>query len=297
MEITFLGTSAMQPTKDRNPSSIFINHKNQNILIDCGEGTQRQLQIANISPTKITKILISHWHGDHVLGLPGLIMTLAASEYTKKLEIYGPKGTKKYMNNLLNLFITKNELNIEIKELKKEEKFLETKDLLFSNFKLNHSTDCLGYVIKEKNRRKMKLSYLKKFGLTKDPILGRLQQGKNINYKGHKILVNDATDLIIGKKISIVSDTTYTSSIIKNVKNSDILIIESTYSKELIKKAKEYKHLTSEQAAKIAKQANVKQLILTHIGKRFKNTSILLKEAKEVFKNTKIAKDFLKIKA
>lgn len=295
MKITFLGTSGMQPTKNRNASSILINHKDENILIDCGEGTQRQLRKANISPTKITKILISHSHSDHILGLPGLIITLGASEYSKTLEIYGPKGTKKLMKNIQKTFIQKNKVNLKVNDITKEGSFLETKDLAFSNVKLNHSTICLGYIIKEKDRRKMKMSYLKKFGLTKDPILGKLQQGKNITHKGHKILVKDATTLVSGKKISIIMDTAPTENAIKAVKNSDLLVTESTFSSALKHKAKYYKHLTSEDAARIAKKSNSKKLILTHFGKRFNTPTIMLKEAKKIFKNTRAAKDLLTI--
>src|SRR3989344_5430233 len=102
INITFLGTSSMMPTKERNHSSILITYKDQGILVDCGEGTQRQLRIAGIKPGKITKLLITHWHGDHVLGIPGLIQNLAANNYRRALEIYGPKGTKKYLKNMLS---------------------------------------------------------------------------------------------------------------------------------------------------------------------------------------------------
>ena len=136
----------------------------------------------------------------------------------------------------------------------------------------------------------MKLFYLKKFGLKKDPLLGKLQQGKNIRYKGHRILVKNATTLIPGKKITIILDTIYFKNIAKNAKDSDILIVESTFSSELKSTAKECKHLTSDQAAKIAKQAKAKKLILTHIGSRHTGKE-LLKQAKKVFKNTTIAKD------
>ncbi len=285
----------MQPTKDRNASAILVNHKEENILIDCGEGTQRQFRKLNISPTKITKILISHWHGDHILGLPGLILTLGASEYSKTLEIYGPKGTKKYMKNIFKSFITKNKIDLKIKEINKEGTFLETKDLTISSVNLIHSSPCLGYLIKEKDKRKMKMPYLKKFGLTKDPILGKLQKGKNISYKGHKILVKDATTLIPGKKISIILDTSPSQKIISAVKNSDLLVTESTFSSKLKEKARLYKHLTSEDAARIAKKSNSKKLVLTHFGKRHNTTTLLLKEAKKIFKNTKAAKDLMTI--
>ena len=98
INITFLGTSSMIPTEDRNHSSIFLSYKNEGILIDCGEGTQRQLRIKKIKPSKITKLLITHWHGDHVLGIPGLIQNLGAHNYSKTLEIYGPKNSKKYLS-------------------------------------------------------------------------------------------------------------------------------------------------------------------------------------------------------
>ena len=285
----------MQPTRERNASSILLTHNEENILIDCGEGTQRQLRLADISPTKITKILISHWHGDHILGLPGLILTLGASEYSKTLEIYGPKGTKKFMKNIFKSFILKNRINMNIYEINKEGPFLETKDLILSNVNLNHTSTCLGYVIKEKDKRKMKLTYLKKFGLTRDPILGSLQKGKNITYKGHKILVKDATTLVPGKKISIISDTTPTSKIVKAVKDSDLLITESTFTSELKDKARLFKHLTSEDAANIAKKSKSKKLMLTHFGKRYNSSSPMLKEAKKTFKNTGAAKDLMTI--
>ncbi|MCX6711860.1 MAG: MBL fold metallo-hydrolase, partial [Candidatus Woesearchaeota archaeon] len=118
MKITFLGTSCMVPTKDRNHISILLNYKNENILIDCGENTQRQLKIANVSPTKITRILITHWDGDHVLGLPGLIQTLAANEYNKTLQIYGPKGSKEMVSNMLKTYNMKDKIKLSVIEVK-----------------------------------------------------------------------------------------------------------------------------------------------------------------------------------
>src|SRR3989339_74316 len=117
MELIFLGTSSMVPTKERNHTSILLTYKSDGILFDCGEGTQRQLSIAGIKPSKINKILITHWHGDHILGLPGLIQTLAAQEYSGSLEIYGPKGTKKFMDKMFEAFIFDKHIDIKIKEV------------------------------------------------------------------------------------------------------------------------------------------------------------------------------------
>src|SRR3989338_6503233 len=117
MEIIFLGTSSMVQTKERNQSAVLISYKIHGILIDCGEGTQRQLKLAGIPVTKITKILITHWHGDHTFGLPGLISTMGASNYNKTLEIYGPKGTRDRFNHLRRDYILRDELNIRINDI------------------------------------------------------------------------------------------------------------------------------------------------------------------------------------
>ena len=292
MKITFLGTSSMIPTKERNHPSILISHEQENILIDCGEGTQRQLKIASINPCKITKILITHLHNDHILGLPGLLQTLQTQNYSKTLEIYGPSKTSKFIKEIKNLF--KIQLPTKTIEIKKP-LFLETKNLQFKALKMKHNSTCLAYSITEKDKRKINLNYTKKFGLTKHPLLGELQKGKKITYKGKKITPEKATHLIKGKKITIIYDTVKNPNTIKISKDADLLIAESTYTSSLQDISKEYLHLTAEQAAEIAKKANAKQLILTHFSQRYKSSSIFLKEAKTIFKNTKLAKDFMTV--
>jgi len=295
MEITFLGTSGMQPTKDRNLSSLLLRYKAENILIDCGEGTQRQFRIADISPIKITKILITHLHGDHINGLPGFLQNLHKNEYKKTLEIYGPKGIK----NLIKLVLTianlgNNKLKVNVNEIEPGI-FLKTKDYFLTAKKLNHSCECYGYSFTEADKRKMDMKYLKKFKLKKHVLLGKLQKGKDIVYEGKKIKVKDATYIEKGKKITLIADTSYTEQATSLAKDSNLLICESTYNKEHKQKAREYKHLTSEDAANIAKKSKSKKLILTHFSQRYKDVSGLLKEAKKIFKETSIANDFMKV--
>ena len=284
----------MVPTKDRNHTSILLTYNAENILIDCGEGTQRQLKIANINPCKITKILLTHIHGDHTLGLPGLIQTLGANNYQKTLEIYGPKNTKNFINNILKTFHLENKIKLTTTEIDKR-KFLETKEFYLEALPLKHSTYTLAYSFTEKDKRKINLSYTKKFDLTKHPLLGELQKGKDITFKGKKITADKATILKKGKKISFIFDTELTQNCIEISKNADLLIAEATYESDLEEKAKEYQHLTSEQSALIAKKARVKALILTHFSQRYKTPDQSLKEAKKIFKNTQAAKDFLEI--
>ncbi len=295
MKIIFLGTGTMFPTKERNPSAILINYKNENILVDCAEGTQRQLRTAKISPAKITKILITHWHGDHVFGLPGLLQTIASTKTKKTLEIYGPIGTKNFMKIIHKVFIPERRLDVKTTEIKKQGKFFENKEFQLESYYLDHLTKCLGYSFVEKDKRKIDLNYVKKFGLKNHPLLGKLQKGQNVTYKGKRIPAAKATKIKKGKKISIILDTRLCQNAIKLAKNSDILITEATFLSELEKLAKEYGHLTAEQAATIAKKSKSKKLILTHFSQRYKDVNKIKKEASKIFKNVSISKDFLTI--
>ena len=293
IKLTFLGTGSMVPTKERNHVAVLISYKNENILVDCGEGTQRQLRLADISTTKITKILISHWHGDHVLGLPGLMYSLAANEYNKTLDIYGPKGTKNFMFHLLKGFSYRDQISYKIHEID-EGIFLDNKHFSLEAKNLEHTSPCLGYAFVEKDKRNIDVSYLKKnYKLTKHPILKRLHEGNDIVWKGKKIKASLATKLTKGKKISFVSDTVYSKHAIALAKNADVVVSEATYLEELEHKALDYKHLTAKQAAKIAKIAKAEKLVLTHFSQRYRTVKDMEKEAKSVFKNSVCAKDFM----
>lgn len=295
MKIIFLGTGSMIPTPQRNHPSTLISYKNENILVDCGESTQLQLKKAKIFPTKITKILITHWHPDHILGLPGMIATLGASNYQKELEIYGPKNTKKFFNNLFKAYIPPSKIKHKVIEIKKR-KFFENQDFILEALSLKHSCPCLGYSFIEKDRRNINLNYLKKYKLKQHPILKELKKGKDITWKGKKIKAKLATKVIKGKKITIITDTLENKNIIELAKNSDILIIEATHLDKLKERTKEFMHLTSKQSALIAKKAKVKKLILTHFSQRYKDVKELEKEAKKYFKNITAAEDLLTYK-
>jgi len=292
MEIIFFGTSGMHPTKERSLFSIFFRCNNENILVDCGEGTQRQMRMINIPSTKITRIFLTHLHGDHINGLPGLIQNLQANQYNRKLEIYGPIGLKKLIRNIHEIIGGK--LDVEVNEINQEIIF-RNKDFYAEAMELEHSAKVYGYSFIENDKRKINMDYLKRFNLTKHILLGDLQRGKDIVYEGKKIKSKDATTLAKGKKLTIITDTRYCDNAVRLAKDSDVLVCESTYDKELKDKAKEYKHLTTEDAAMIAKKSKSKKLILTHFSQRYSNVGFLVKEARKIFKNAIDAKDFMKV--
>jgi ribonuclease Z len=295
MEILFLGTASMVPTKERNHNGILIRQGNETVLVDCGEGIQRQLMIVGAKMNKITKILISHWHGDHVLGLPGLIQSMSASGYNGKLQIYGPNKTKTFMKRMFEVFAFDNKIDLEIIEVARG-KFFEGNDLILEAAQLDHNIPTVGYGLTENDKRKIDVKYVKKIGIPEGPLWGKLQKGKTVVWKSKKIYARDATILVPGKRLVIISDTLPCKSAVTLAKNSDLVICESTYSSDLEEKGKEHMHMTSGQAGMLAKKAKVGKLILTHFSARYKDTGELETDAKKYFKNVTCAKDFMEIK-
>lgn len=291
IKLTFLGTSDAIPSDKRNHTSILLNYNEENILVDCGEGTQRQMRKAKINPCKLTRVLITHWHGDHVLGLSGLLQTLALSGYNKTIIIYGPKGTKEFVKTVFRTFAFKEKLKFEVKEV--TGKFLETSDFILEAESLKHGVPCNAYsfVLKEKTRIDKKK--LEKFKIPCGPLLQKLKNGENITFDGKLYSAKQLTYKEKKKKISFVFDTAYDKKIFLLVKDSDLLICESAFSLKEEDKAKEFKHLTSKQAAEIAKQSKSKKLILTHLSQRYsKNPQEILLESKKYFKDCILASDF-----
>lgn len=295
MQLVFLGTSCMTPTKERNHTATLLLFENEGILVDCGEGTQRQLRIADIKLTKITRILISHWHGDHVLGLPGLMQSMGASDYNATLNIYGPEGTMKRIGEMLKPYVFYNKIEFSVHEVE-EGTFLDEEKFSLEAKPLEHGIPTLGYNFIEKERRKINLSYIKKIGIPEGPLLGKLQDGKSITFRGKHVMPEDATFAVKGKKISFISDTVLTKNCYELAKDADVLVCEAAYASALEEKAAEYGHMTAKQAAQIASQAGVKKLILTHFSARYKDTAELEEDAKTVFPNVSCAFDLMKIK-
>lgn len=295
IDVTFLGTSDSIPTAKRNHSAIFVEVAGEKILVDCGEGTQRQLRIAGISPTKIDRILITHWHEDHFLGLPGLFKTLAMMNYSKTLRIYGPKGTKHFIS-LLESLARHTDIKLEVYEVSSG-KFINKDDFLIEAKRMVHGTPTNAYSIILKDKIRIDKKKLADLRIPNSPLIKNLQKGKDVVINGKKIKSSSVSYVEKGKKLTIILDTAMNQKAIELARNSDVLISESSFSVQDKDRAKEYRHLTSEDAATIAKEAKVKKLILTHISQRYEsNLEKIKKEAKKIFKNVFLAKDFDKLK-
>jgi ribonuclease Z len=298
MKLTVLGTSASTPSKERNLSSILLNFNGLNYLFDCPEGTQRQLMKAKGSYMKIHSIFLSHFHGDHILGLPGLLATMSMHQRDYPLFFFGPKGVKEKVQKALELSLLK--VNFEIKAIElKQGKVLDEENFFVEAFKLKHDVPCYGFVFKEKDSLgKFSREKALKLKIPEGPLWRQLQKGKKVKV-GKKTFnpkdVLDASKKKTGKKISFVFDTLANNSYILKVKESDVLFHESTFLEKLKERAKETLHSTAKEAGKIAAKAKVKKLVLFHFSPRHKETEKFDIEAREFFGNVIAAKDLEEI--
>ena len=297
MELIFLGTSSMVPTKERSHSAVFITCRNQGILMDCGEGTQRQMKTAGIKLVKINKILISHWHGDHMLGLPGLLQTLSSGSntYSGTLEIYGPPGISAQFARLKEALEFQLSFETRIIDAKPGVIF-SNDDFRIETAELDHAVLSHGYSIIESDVRRIKTEEVKKLGIPEGPLLGSLQRNESVEWKGKTVSPEQVTELTKGKKLTIIPDTALCRSAIDLAKDADVIISESTYANDLHEKAELHKHLTAGQAGLIANKANAEKLVLTHFSQRYKNTQQVEEDARTVFDNVIAATDFMKLR-
>lgn len=300
MELEFLGTGAGVPAKHRNVSGIafkLLDERNAVWLFDCGEGTQMQILRTNIRPRKIEKIFITHLHGDHIFGLPGLISSRSFQGGNETLEIYGPKGIKNFIQTALKISQTRLSYNIKFFEIENEGLIFKDRQFQVYCQKLDHGITSYGYrVVEADHEGELQVAELQKLGVAPGPIYGRLKKGETVTLAdGRQLSGKDFVGAAKkGRIVTILGDTRRTQSAIELARGADALVHESTFNKNEAQMAKAYFHSTTHQAADVAKRAGVKQLLLTHISARYlgKDAVGLETEAKEVFPNTKIVKDF-----
>ena len=292
-KITFLGTSGSAPTKERGLSSVALQHEGTVMLFDCGEGTQRQMQLFGVNISKVKHIFITHAHADHVLGLAGLLRTMSLYHRQDPLTVYFPEGHQNVIESLIKFDNAIIGFEIMLKAVKPGT-VLRGEDFSVKAFKLNHSVTSYGYSFAEKDKTKFIAEKCRKLGI-KGEMFKEISKKGHVTIKGERVYLKDVTEQEQGKKFVYATDTRPLASTAKAAQNADILVHETTYEDKLSKLAKERKHSTSTEAAQIAKKAKVAKLVLYHFSTRYKDTSILLNEAKAIFPNSVAAYDGMSI--
>ena len=296
MKLVYLGTSAAAPTAERSLTCICLIRENEVLMFDAGEGAQIAYLKAGLPWNKKMKIFVTHLHGDHCLGILGLLQTMSLQKRTESVEIYGPAGIEEFITaniKVLNfglpfpVFIT----------IVEEGNVVDEKDYLVKCCDAQHGIPAFSYYFEEHERSGVFYpEKAKELGIPEGKLWQELQNGTSIEIDGKKIVSSQVTgEKRPGKKIGISGDTRPTEKLEKFFKDSDYLSFDCTFSFDLQDRAIETNHSTAREAAELAKNANVKNLILTHFSARYSDESVLLNEAKEIHQSTLAAKDLLEI--
>ncbi|MBI3271849.1 MAG: ribonuclease Z [Planctomycetes bacterium] len=285
----------MKPSRERNTSAVFLARGAEGILFDCGEGTQRQFLHKDLRLTRVTQVLLSHWHGDHVLGLAGLIATLGASEYPGTLRIFGPKETAQRLALWSRAVPFDHAIQLDVREFGEGGVFQRGPDFTLEALPLKHRVPCLGYAFQEADRRRMNVEALTALGVPQGPLWGALQHGQAVEWAGRRITPEEATVPVRGRRVAYLTDTLLTENCYRLAADADLLICEAPHASDLRDKADEYMHLTARDAGRIAARSGAKRLLLQHFSVRYTDTRELVDDARREFANTTAAEDFMTV--
>ncbi len=295
IDVCLLGTGGMMPLPNRLLTSLFVKYNGRGILIDCGEATQIAMKKKGISSKPIDVICFTHYHADHISGLPGLLLTMGNAERTEPLLMVGPKGLERVVNSL-RVIAPELPFEIRFKELSGDEVSFDLEgnpEFTIKAFKVNHNVICYGYTMSLKRQGKFNVDAANAAGIDRK-YWNALQKGETITLEDGVVYT---PNMVLGSerkgiKLTYTTDTRPTDSIVKNAKDSDLFICEGMYGEqEKLAKAKEHKHMTFAEAAKLARSAQVKEMWLTHYSPSLVNPKDFLPETKKIFEKTVAAKD------
>jgi ribonuclease Z len=293
MDITILGTAGSTPTKNRMMPGVALTYEGDTVLFDCGEGTQMQMLKYGINGFGIKCIFISHAHGDHIIGIAGLLRSLALNNRKEPLKIFIPEGYEEVVRSLIVFDKALINYKIDVIGIRGGVVY-KGKGFRISAFRLSHTILTYGFVFKEEDKLRFIKEKCAKIGI-KGAMFSELQRRKRIKVNGKIINISDVTKLQRGRKIVYASDTRPSVNTIRAAADADLLIHEATYNEDHKDLAISRKHSTAIEAARVAKKSGSKRLILCHFSARYKNVNGLLKDARSVFRNTILANDGYKI--
>jgi len=298
LQLVFLGTAGSIPTPKRGLPAVALLRRGELLLFDCGEGTQRRMIQAKVGFHRRAKVFITHMHGDHVLGLPGLLQTMSLQNRERKLEIYGPPGIRAFIEAVRKTVQFALTFPIEIFEVEGAGLVCEEREYTVGAVWADHAIPSLAYAFVEKPRPgRFHPEKALSLGIPEGPLWSKLQRGLAITLPNGRTVHPEEVvgPPRPGRKIVYAGDTRASKDVIKLAEGADLLIHEATFDDEMLERAREDGHSTPSQAAEAAKEADVKRLILTHISARYETPKPLLEQARKIFPQVEAAEDFMKI--
>ncbi len=293
-EVCFLGTSASVPSAERNLTSTMLVHEGQRFLLDCAEGTQRQILKSGMGFHDMRRIFLTHGHLDHILGIGGLLSTFGRWEAIPRIEIYGGKWALDRVRDLMKVVLRGNEVNIDIEYIElKPGLLVQEKNLEISAFGVQHrGTGCFGFVFEEKSKRPFLVEKAERLGVPAGPERRKLVAGEAITLADGRVVEPEQVlgPLVKGTKFVYVGDLARIDEVLEPAQDADGLVMESTYVSADTEIARAFGHLTAAEAAICARDARVKQLFLTHISRRYSG-ALVAAEAEAIFPNTMVCND------
>jgi ribonuclease Z len=293
LSLTFLGTSAARPTVERNVSSVALVREGETLLFDCGEGTQRQMMRYGVS-FALGDIFFTHFHGDHFLGVIGLVRTLGLQAREEPLRLWGPRGAKQLLKSALNLGVERVPFEVVVEEVKPGDR-LPARGYAMHVFATEHGGNSVGYALVEEQRYgRFDPDKARALGIPEGPLWGKLQRGETIELADGRQLTADGVvgPPRSGRKVAITGDTRACASVVDAAQGADLLVHEATFGEEEKERARETFHSTARDAAQVALAARVRRLVLTHLSARYSTSAEeLVREAKEVFPEVVAARD------
>ena len=294
MDVIFLGTGGSLPTKERGLPCVALRRNGELLLFDCGEGTQRQMMHAGLGFNRPTTIMVSHVHGDHVLGLPGLIQTMSSLARDKPLEVYGPVGFSKFFNSMHGTLGFASTFPVKLTELRPGAR-IEKKGYSVTAALAKHDITCLAYAVEENERPgRFHPDKARKLGVPEGSLWRDLQHGKKVSVDGRLVTPHGVVDSPRrGLKVVYAIDTRPCNTVRSLAKGADLLLHDGGFADDRKDKAREYYHSTAREAASVAKASRSQRLAVVHISAVTRDDSILAREARRVFKNTIVPKDLM----
>ncbi len=289
-DIIILGCSSQQPTRFRNHGAYLLRWNDEGLLFDPGEGTQRQFIFADVAPPVVTRIFISHFHGDHCLGLGSMLMRLNLDKVKHPIHCYYPASGKKHFDRLRYGCIYKENITVVEHPVRKPGLVEDDGKFRIEADFLDHGVENIGWRITEPDTIKFHKEELKKLGLD-GPIVRKLEKEGKVCIADRWVLLEEVSHVRPGDVFAYIVDTRPCPEAIELARGAKVLLCESTYLDEERAMADEYKHMTAKQAAEIAHEAGVHMLILTHFSARYRDVELFGQEAREVFPNTFVAED------